>query len=42
MSKFVDFILNLLDPPTQIEKRLERRWQCRLKKIQNEMIEKKL
>jgi len=40
MIKFIEYILNLLDPPSQMEKRMERRWQCRLRKIQNEMKNK--
>jgi hypothetical protein len=37
ISKFIDFILNLLDPPSQMEKRLERRWQCKLRKLEKQM-----
>lgn len=37
MGKLVDCILNLLDPPSPIERRMERRWQIRLRKIQNKM-----
>lgn len=35
MEKFIDCLINLLDPPTPMERRMERRWQIRLKKIQN-------
>jgi len=41
MEKFVECLLNLFDPPSPMEKRMERRWQIRLRKIQNEMKEKK-
>ena len=37
MEKLVECLINLLDPPSQIEKRMERRWQIRLRKIQNQM-----
>ena len=37
MGKLVDCLLNLLDPPSLIERRMERRWQIRLRKIQNQM-----
>jgi hypothetical protein len=41
MEKFIEYILNLLDPLSQTEKRMERRWQSRLRKIQNEMLNKR-
>ena len=41
MEKFVECLLNIFDPPSPMEKRMERRWQIRLRKIQNEMKEKK-
>jgi hypothetical protein len=37
MGKLVECLINLLDPPSLIEKRMERRWQIRLRKIQNQM-----
>jgi hypothetical protein len=37
MGKLVDCLLNLLDPPSPTERRMERRWQIRLRKIQNQM-----
>jgi hypothetical protein len=37
MERFIDCIINLLDPPTLMEKRMERRWQIRLEKIQKQM-----
>lgn len=37
MEKVVDFVINLLDPPSLIELRMERRWKSRLVKIQNKM-----
>jgi len=37
MEKFINCLINLLDPPSPIEKRMERRWQIRLKKIQKQM-----
>ena len=37
MEKFIDCLINLFDPPSPMEKRMERRWQSRLRKIQNEM-----
>ena len=40
MEKLVECILNFFDPPSQMEKRMERRWQIRLRKIENEMLNK--
>ena len=40
MAKFIECLINLLDPPSLVEKRMERRWQIRLRKIQNEMKNK--
>jgi len=40
MVKFIECLINLLDPPSLVEKRMERRWQIRLRKIQNEMKNK--
>lgn len=40
MDRLVGLLLDLLDPPSPEEKRLERKWQCRLKKIQAEMQKK--
>jgi hypothetical protein len=40
MGKFIECLINLLDPPSLVEKRMERRWQIRLRKIQNEMTNK--
>jgi hypothetical protein len=40
MEKFVECLLNIFDPPSPMEKRMERRWQIRLRKIQNEIKEK--
>jgi len=40
MEKLVECILNFLDPLSQTEKRMERRWKIRLRKIQNEMLNK--
>jgi hypothetical protein len=37
MERFIDCIINLFDPPTLMEKRMERRWQIRLEKIQKQM-----
>ena len=37
MEKFIDCIMNLFDPPSPMEKRMERRWQIRLQKIQKQM-----
>lgn len=37
MEKFIDCLLNLLDRPSRMEKRMEKRWLIRLEKIQNEM-----
>lgn len=37
MAKFVECLINLLDPPSLVEKRMERRWQIRLRKIQEKM-----
>ena len=37
MEKFVEFIINLLDPPSLTELRMERRWKSKLVKIQNKM-----
>ena len=41
MEKFVECIINLLDPPSPMEKRMESRWQIRLRKIQNQIKCKK-
>ena len=40
MSKFIDFIINWFDPLSIEEKRMERRWQIKLRKIQSEMKKK--
>jgi hypothetical protein len=40
MAKLIEYLINLLDPPSLIEKRMERRWQIRLRKIQSEMTNK--
>lgn len=37
MEKFVERLLNLFDPPSPMEKRMERRWLIKLNKIQNQM-----
>ena len=37
MEKFIDCIMNLFDPPSPLEKDLEKRWQIRLQKIQKQM-----
>ena len=37
MEKFIDCIMNLFDPPSPMEKRMEKRWQIRLEKIQKQM-----
>ena len=37
MEKFIDCIMNLFDPPSRMEKRMERRWQIRLQKIQKQI-----
>ena len=37
MEKFIDCIINLFDPPSPMEKRMEKRWQIRLQKIQKQM-----
>jgi hypothetical protein len=42
MNKLVTMFLNLIDPPSRMEQRMERRWMCRLKKIQQELIDKKV
>jgi hypothetical protein len=42
MEKFIDCLLNLFDPPTPMEKRMERRWQIRLKKIQKQMTDENI
>ena len=39
MAKLVDIILNIFDPPSLDELRMERRWKARLQKIQNKMNE---
>ena len=41
MAKLVDIILNIFDPPSLDELRMERRWKARLQKIQNEMLNKR-
>jgi hypothetical protein len=42
MEKFIDCLLNIFDPPTLMEKRMERRWQIRLKKIQKQMTDENI
>jgi hypothetical protein len=41
MGKFIECLINLFDPMSPMEKRMERRWQIKLRKIQNEMKCKK-
>ncbi len=41
MAKLVDIILNIFDPPSLDELRMERRWKARLQKIQNEILNKR-
>lgn len=37
IEKFIDLLLNIFDPPSRIEQRLERRWQCKLRKLKEQM-----
>lgn len=39
MAKFIEIIINIFDPISREELRMERRWNARLQKIQNKMNE---
>ena len=37
MEKFVDIILNIFDPPSREEKRMERRWNAKIRKMMEKL-----
>lgn len=39
IDKLIERLINLFDPLSPMERRMERRWQIRLRKIQNQMLD---